>query len=216
MCMLQLFDGTHHYLLRNLWRSFAEWLQQNKRDCQIRFVCPPSSRGIVHSIQRLCVNQCRMMQSYCFESIFYVRYFSMKTFNWIFVFITIISSLFFFCSRIPEFLALSQYPTILDAIHDKFVLCISPQFKGRQDPKSHCPTPSLYTEWILPGDGLERLTKTCMDSKLQKTLNSLCKGGGTRERDGGTSWFIQWYKSRRSNQLSALFFFFCYYFVIII
>lgn len=69
-----------------------------KRDYQIRFVCPPSSGGIVDSIQHfIYVNKYipydAVVLLWVYFSCALLLY--MKTFSWIFVFITIISHFFF-------------------------------------------------------------------------------------------------------------------------
>lgn len=109
--MLQLFDGAHHYLLRNLWRSPAEWLQQNKKRlpnqiCLSTLICWGYCRFYsafyickqVYTVwcSRIALSLFFMCASSLYEDIqldFCVHYYYFS---------------FFFCSRFPSFLALSR------------------------------------------------------------------------------------------------------------
>lgn len=103
--VLQLFDGAHHYLLRNLWRSPAEWLQQNKKRLPNQICLSTLIWGYCRFYSAFYICKQVVYTVWCSRialSLFFVcASFYMKTFSWIFVFITIIS--LFFLQPFPEF-----------------------------------------------------------------------------------------------------------------
>lgn len=125
MHVLTVWWYTHYTFLICL-ETFddAEWLQENKENCQIRYVCPPSSCGIV---QYNSVFLCKQVP-YDAVVVLWVyflcelSFFSMETFSQSFP--CSLWLCFFFHSRFSSFGSKSA----------SYDLCISPQFKGCQDP----------------------------------------------------------------------------------
>lgn len=132
--------------------------KSNQNDKSDWFVQSSSCR-IINSFQLVHVNvysAALMLLVYFFVRTFFWRLFNVVFFPLLFLFIIVIISFFLWSFR----KLWDGISAVVNAMNDNHIfLYVFCQLCGSQDPKSHCPTPSLHAEWILPGDGLEWLTR---------------------------------------------------------
>ena len=126
---------------------------------------------LCNTIQYFYVNKYHMMQLQCFKSIFYVSWASFLWRHSVRVF-PVHYDYVSFSIAVSRVLVRSQHRTnSASPFNSKVVKTLS-----------HCPTLSLFTEWIMPSDGTERLTdetRTIWPEKGRLLCIDLpVKGGG--------------------------------------